>query len=107
MVCAGGEGADRPKVEGSKQTRPCQAGVGRTILLGSFPMGRPTKQAVIYSPHEDFSLGLPVCFPFLLYLTGTDVFSVCNLFSSAPSPSFSLLAALIVDFYLQSHRGHL
>lgn len=107
MKCAGAEGADSPKVDGSKKSRLFHAGAGRKILLGSFPMGRPTKQAVIYSSHEDFSLGSSVCFPFLLYLTGTDVFSVCNLFSSAPSPSFSLLAALIVDFYLQSHRGHL
>lgn len=43
----------------------------------------------------------------LFCFTGTDVVFLCNLFSSAPSPSFSLLAALIVDFYLQSHRGHL
>lgn len=108
-MCACGERANSPKGEDSKQIPhwPCHEGAGRRIPLGSFPMDRPTKQRVVCSSHEDFSLDSPVSYPFLLYFTGTDVFFLCNLFSSAPSPSFSLLAALIVDFYLQSHRGHL
>lgn len=70
-------------------------------------MGFPTKYGVIYSLHEDFGLDWLVCYSSLLYLTGTNVFFICNLISWAPSPSFSLLAALIADFYRQSHRGHL
>lgn len=70
-------------------------------------MACPTKYGVLYSLHEDFSLDWLVCYSSLLYLTGTNVFFICNLISWAPSPSFSLLAALIADFYLQSHRGHL
>lgn len=108
-MCTCGERANNPEVEDSKQISswPCHEGAGGKISLASFPMDCPTKQCVICSLHEDFSLDSPVCYPFLLYFTGTDVFFLCNLFSSAPSPSFSLLAALIVDFYLQSHRGHL
>lgn len=103
-----GERLNSPTVEASKQipSWPCCEGQGRKITLGSFPMNCPAKQSVICCLHEDFSLD-SVCYPFLLYFTGTDGFFLCNLFSSAPSPSFSLLAALIVDFYLQSHRGHL
>lgn len=103
-----GEWPNSPIVEASKQipSWPCHEGLGRKITLGSFPMNCPTKQSMICCLHEDFSLD-SVCYPFLLYFTGTDVFFLCNSFSSAPSPSFSLLAALIVDFYLQSHRGHL
>lgn len=70
-------------------------------------MACPTKYGVLYSLHEDFGLDWLVCYSSLLYLTGTNVFFICNLISWAPSPSFSLLAALIADFYLQSHRGHL
>lgn len=103
-----GERLNSPTVEASKQipSWPCCEGQGRKITLGSFPMNCPAKQSVICCLHEDFSLD-SVCYPFLLYFTGTDGIFLCNLFSSAPSPSFSLLAALIVDFYLQSHRGHL
>lgn len=84
---------------------PCHEGLGRKITLGSFPMNCPTKKSVILLLAWGLQPGL--CYPFLLCFTDTDVFFPCNLFSSAPSPSFSLLAALIVDFYLQSHRGHL
>lgn len=106
-MCARVEGADSPKVKDSKQIQilPCRA--GRKVLLGSFTIGCLTKRGVIYSVHEDFSLDWPISYSFLLCLTGTNVFLICNLFSSTPSPSFSLLAALIDDFYLQSHGGYL